>query len=606
LTATFARVPNRSWFDPVLGARMHTGENAVSTVVDLLHSVPPGSVRVAADIETPGLNTFDINCLTFAWDVGEGVQAVLIAPDDKACIDTMWEMAETVCWHNSAFDVPILWQAGLIGRETIAKTTDTLILARLAEPDQYTVKKLEACAARHLGLDELAGGMGIAFRAAGYHTLADGYGSMHVDSPVYRFGAMADTAVTLALEPVLRDAARAWLTTHPFVDFGAGTPEQADEIIATQDKVNRVMLRRSAVGLAVDTDYLMRYAEQVDDERQRAEAVLASAGLQGGAGKAAALVRYLADQGQLPQPWPLTPKGALRATKDDLDSLDHPLATAQRFLAASDKVLGYLEKVDNQARVTGRCHPQCNILGASQTGRASYAVPEIHQFPARARPVICDDGQGLTSIDWSTIEPVTMAMMACDTSFLAPYEEGADVYEPIQRACGVVRDVAKTVLLAAMYGQGTTKMARKIGHTTESAAQLRRQMFAAMPQCARWMTKVQTVAEQYRRVITAGGRILSVPVNPKDGKLMTYPSVNHVVQGSAYDILAHTVCAMEDDGIGDHIQLTMHDEVVIDTEVAEHVERLMQAAPPFLVRYFGRPVTLRTDRHDMGHSWKKV
>jgi DNA polymerase I len=601
------RIPNRSWFDPVVGATMHTGEHAVAAVVDLMEHQPPGSVRMAADIETPGLTTHDfvINCITFAWDVGEGTQAVLLLPDERACIETLFELASTVCWHNSPFDIPILWHSGLISADGIAKTVDTLTLARLAEPDQFVTKSLEKCAERHLQLGELAGGMLRAFHAAGYANKEEGYAHMSVDSPIYRLGAMCDTVVTLKLEPVLRRAARQWLCAHPFVEYGATTDAQADELIAVQEEVNRICLRRSAVGLAVDLDYLVKYAEQVDIERQQAIAELAAVGLEGGAGKAPALMRYLDERGVLGADWPRTKaKGEPRATKDDLDLLDHPLARAQRFLAVSDKVLGYLEKVQRQAKITGRCHPQCNILGASQTGRASYSLPEVHQFPAAARPIIVDDGQGLTSIDWSSIEPVTMGVLARDGDFLAPYERGEDVYEPLMRATGQNRDISKTVLLAGMYGQGIPSLARRIGHTKESAAQVRRQMLEAMPGCRDWMAKVQTVATTHGKVITAAGRILPVPVIK--GQLASHKSVNHVVQGSAYDLLAWTICEMERRGIGDHLQLSMHDEVVVDTEVADEVRAIMGTCPPFMARYLGRDIALRTDRTDMGRSWAKV
>ena len=63
-------VPSRSWFDPVLNATLHTGENAI----DAVRRFPGGTI--AADIETPGLNTFTINCVTAAWDG----HAVLLDP----------------------------------------------------------------------------------------------------------------------------------------------------------------------------------------------------------------------------------------------------------------------------------------------------------------------------------------------------------------------------------------------------------------------------------------------------------------------------------------------------------------------------------------------
>ena len=290
---------------------------------------------------------------------------------------------------------------------------------------------------------------------------------------------------------------------------------------------------------------------------------------------------------------------------EKLAQLDHPLAAAQRSLAETDKVIGYLEKVAHQATVTGRCHPQVGTLGASQTGRMSYSMPELQQFPKDARPIICDDGQGLTSIDWSQIEPVTMGLLAQDHDFLAPFEAGEDLYEPIQRACGLSmdkpgRDVAKVVLLATMYGQGVSGLAKRIGHTDESAMQIRRQMLEAMPKCGPWMRRVQTVAEDMGMVLTVGGRIL--PVAPD----WANKAVNWTVQGSAYDILAATIEEMDRQGIADHMQLAMHDEVVVDTEVADLVRKIMESPPQFLIDRAGRVPTLRTDRADMGRQWLKV
>ncbi|AYD82052.1 DNA polymerase I [Mycobacterium phage Saguaro] len=610
-TARRPRVPDRAWHDPVLGATLHTGTEALRAV-ERFTRTPARTLALAADIETPGLdNSFTINCVTAAWRMpgARAVTAVLLDParDEvahDACRD-LFDHAGALIFHNAAFDIPPLFHAQLIDHPGINRVIDTVVLARYAMPEPPPFgqsKKLEALATKFLGWADSTGGMERAFKAAGYRTQQSGYEGMDIDSPIYRYGAMADTVATLALEPVLRQACIDWSLDHPFVNsYGAAsTPAEALAKLAIQETVHRVMLRRSAVGLAVDRDYLDRYAEQVANEQALAQAELHVHGLEGGTGKGAKLVAYLDSRGELPQPWPRTPKGALRATKADLDALDHPLAVAQRRLATIEKVMGYLEKVDRQASVTGRCHPQVGVLGASATGRMAYGSPELQQFPAEARPVICDDGQGLTSIDWSQIEPVTMALMAKDHEFLAPFEAGADLYEPIMRSCGIDRPTAKVVLLATMYGQGTAKLARTIGHTEESAAQIRRQMFNAMRRCERWMFKVQDVATACGMTITAGGRILPVDAGG------VYRAVNYTVQGSAYDVLAHTIVEMERQGIADHLQLAMHDEVVVDTEVADEVRQIMLTPPPFLIEWAERVPVLRTDRADMGHHWAKV
>ena len=212
----------------------------------------------------------------------------------------------------------------------------------------------------------------------------------------------------------------------------------------------------------------------------------------------------------MPSPWPRTAKkGELRATKDDLALLaeisDNPCVAAQMKLAEFEKINGYLIKVDHQADITGRCNPQVNTLGAVATGRMSYSSPELQQFPGGARPIITDYGQGLTSIDWSQIEPVVMGCFAKDHKFLDPYERGDDLYEPLMRAAGIDRDAAKVNLLATMYGQGIRGLALRTGKSEEQAAKIRRQLLSAMPQCKKWMAHTAWVAQEYHCVPTAGG-----------------------------------------------------------------------------------------------------
>lgn len=596
-------VPDRSWHDPLLGATLHTGEAALRRGSDFVTGYRQGTLAV--DCETPGFGTFTINCLTAAWQDGPQLHTVLLDvrrdPRHHRLAVDMMASAENLVLHNAPYDVPILYTAGLIGLREIARITDTLITARVAYPDNYAPKSLTAMVARHLGLTDFADGMKLAFRAAGYRTVQDGYEGMDIDAPIYRLGAMADTVATLRLLPEITRAACDWLTDHPYEHFGATTPGEALEIIETQQRINRVMLSRSARGLGVDTAYLDTFADSVETERLRALALLAEAGLEGGSGKAAKLVEYLEGLGELPPDWPRTPTGKLRATKADLDGLDHPLAAAQRKLAEIDKVTGYLEKVSRQAEVTGRCHPQVGILGASQTGRWSVSHPELHQFSAQARPIIT--GEHLWSIDWSQIEPIMLGNMSGGTDpIITAYESGGDLYEPLMRSAGVDRDTSKRCLLASMYGMGITKLAYSIGHTGESAAQIRRQMFAAMPASARFMTKVQHAADTHGRVITVGGRIL--PVTDEG----SHKSINHIVQGSAADQLGYSVCQLEEAGLADRILIGMHDELVVDCTAAEavEIERLMQRPHPNLKLWSGRDAILRTDRQELGTSWAKV
>lgn len=353
--------------------------------------------------------------------------------------------------------------------------------------------------------------------------------------------------------------------------------------------------------MAVDLDYLDRYRGEVTGQVLLAEQQLSDAGIKPGATAGFQLVTRLCEDGELPQPWPKTPGGRLKADKDNLETLDHPLAQAHRDAAHFTKVLGYLEKVEDRSRFSGRLHPQVNVLGASATGRMSASQPELQQFPAEARPILLDDGDGLTSIDWAQIEPVTLANMAGDLEFLAPFEAGADLYEPIMRAAGVSRKVAKVVLLALMYGLGERKLAIKIGASPEAAAQVKRQVLAAMPASAKFMGKLNGIAAQYGLILTISGRVLPVP--SMKGEYMAYKAINYSSQGSAYDLLACSIVEAKRRGIADQLYLAMHDELVCASPVADELREIMMTPPPELIRWAGRVPVLRTDMAHLGRFW---
>lgn len=621
-------VPDRTHYDPVLDAFLHTGEDA-RVYADVFLT----GTDVAIDIETPGLiDQFTINCVTASWVHQDGnVHAVLLDPrrnpDDVKRVQYLSWAAGRLILHNSPFDAPALVHHRLMRLEDVNKVVDTLLLARMALPDVMQSKNLSSLSTKYLGMGEFAGGMKKAFKAAGYKSEDAGYEGMDIDSPIYRQGAMADTIATLRLEPVIRQLCRDWLMDHPFVHYGATTEAEADALIQVQETDHRVMLRRTARGINTDREALSRYAESVDGDRQMATALLAEHGLVGGASKGGKIIEYIHQLGELPPNWPRTKGGKLQATKELLEEFDHPLAQAQLTLGKTDKVLGYLNKVDFQAQMAGRCYPQVGILGASATGRMAASEPPYQQFSAKARPIFLSDnpdadenvewftnakgemesrctgpGQQLWSIDWSQIEPVTMGLMAKDDVFVAPYEAGDDLYEPLMRAAGIDRPTAKVNLLATMYGRGIPSLARALKTSEEKAGQIRRQMLAAMPASARWMTKVQTIAEEYGKVITAAGRILPVD------KRGVFRAVNYTVQGSAYDFLAHTIVEMERRGLGDLVVLGMHDELVIDAteEQAIEVEQIMRTPPEFIIRWAERTPVLRTDRAPMGRAWAKV
>lgn len=609
VTLPLQAVPDDSVWQPNLGAWFHTGHNARERA----RSIPVGA-DVAIDIETPSItDSFTIKCVTAAWTESGVVQTVLLdplrCPEDAYAVQLLTFRAGWLILHKSSFDIPGLVAAELMTLADIAKVMDTLIYARSAWPDTLTRKNLEALAERMLGMIDFKDGLKLAQKASGLTSNEKWFrdGDIHIQQ--YRFGAMADTVATLRLAHPLYEAAVSRQLDHPFSKYGCTDRSAAGALVLKAQEANRVMLRRAAMGYEIDLDYLDSYVDKVEAQRERAKLTLGEAGLRPGVGMD--VIRHLDGAGHLPAGWPKTaptktrPEGSFKTDKETMEEFlpAHPLADAHRIITETKKILGYMEKAAARSRITGRLHPQFEILGASATGRMSASEPELQQFSEEARPIIVHP-PGMHSIDWSSIEPALLGWMAQDWGFIDPFERGGDIYEPVQLAAGCSRKAAKVVVLAGMYGQGRAKLARSLGIDMDAAQQLQRQMRAAMPKAARFMGQIKQVGDDYGLTITAAGRVLTIP--RFNGQPAGYKAVNYTFQGSCADLIYEAIIGAERLGLGDAIMLPMHDEIVCDSEAAGEIQRLMSTPPDYLMRWTdGRIPIIRTDSQDIGRHWIK-
>lgn len=625
----------------------YAGDRAVDWVTGYWRGTP-----VSVDIESFGLGRYSarLKCVSFSDATEDGGTAVVLDPREdrqRHAITTLIDNAPALVFHNSAFDVPNLSRNGLIGLEHLDKIEDTLLYARLAEPDSHTSKNLAATGARYLGTsrDDL---LLAAFKAAGL-TKEQGYYQFDIDRLIYLIGSAADAVMTSRLRPLVRQAAYDRLTTgHPFTENGV-TGDEAWALVGKVQRFNRVLLRRAIRGLRVDMEFLDTYQERTGEELEQAEHELAAAGIE--PGNAGSLIRFLDAHDAIPDGYPRTAKTKVPSTAaDHLETLAHPIAKTFVTQKQIAKVRNdYLQKVVDQSGEDGRVYPATNVL-AAVTGRASMDNPPLHQFPEPARGIIlADEGDQLTSSDWAQIEPVVITNIAAgrgsaaDLAVIEAFESGADFYAPIMAQARIVRPTAKVVLLAQLYGEGLKKLAADLGVPvdrefvqasgldpgTVTAEDLRDSILDTLPGVADLVRAksactqpgqreglLRRIARDYAVVFTLAGRIVPVPmgrgwVDEETGEVgppsrAVHKGVNFHVQGSAFDVLMEAVLAGDDAGLADTLYLTMHDEVVTSTEAADEWQKIMQTPPERLCHLAKRVPLLRTDRADIGERWAKV
>lgn len=623
-------------FDPA--AYLTFGHEEVLSRVPCLMAQP----WLAVDIETEGLGVLSRRVKVVTVATPE--EAVLFDPRDPAhhrALRDIFQAVDELVFHNSPFDVPPLACIGLLGPADARRITDTLIWARLANPDERGDRSLANAARTYLGLEVEDGvtarARNLKLTKSEYFRVAD------LDRPGYRWDAASDGIATARLRDVVRRAALSRITTgHPFHVYGV-KGQEAERLVDREQRINRMMLARTIKGLRWDPEYLDAYRDDKAADIARWEAELERESIRPGV--ATDLTAFLERTGNLPVDWPRTPTGQLAGDKTNLERLDHPLAKVflqHKTTLKTDK--DYLAKVADLADEHGRIHPVVNILGAAATGRMSYGDPPLQQFDAQARGIIlADEGDALTSLDWSQIEPVTAANIAGDHGVLARYEDDTlpakerDAYLGIAAFAGISRAEAKVVLLAQMYGEGLLKLAMDLGfisageaglirkccdehdlypadaaerlgiHGFQRAVDVRDMVFQAMPETAKLIKKLKSIGREYKTVFTMSGRILPIPMASYRGEYgpMTHKAVNYFVQGSAYDVLAETLIRVEEAGLADAVYLAMHDELVVSTEAAHDIEQIMRTPPERLVWMAGRTPVLRTDRADLGERWAK-
>lgn len=590
-------------FPAAIGARYSVGREPA---VDHLREIRSTTGTLSIDTETFGLgpDAFDLKCV----QIGTGTDVAVLDPRDPRqaeAVRTAVAGADRIIMHNAPFDVVTLVHNRLMRIEDIRKITDTLVYARLAQPDSIIPKTLLKCGERYLGTsgqDALL----TAFKESRL-SKAEGFRRFDLDRPMYVEGAAVDVVVTARLLPLVRAAALSTLTEgHPFTRYGVKGPEALD-LLEREQVVNRMMLRRTARGLRTDLEYLDRYRDATAQRADTLAAVLAEAGLKPGA--TGELARWLDKEGLIPEDYPRTEKTkAPSTTADNLLMIDHPVVRAHTGWKQITKVEhDYLQKVADTAARDGLIHPTVSILGAT-TGRMSYSNPPLQQFSGPARGIVlADEGDEMVSIDWSQIEPVVAADIAGDTAALHVYETGeADLYKEVGRLAGVGRTEAKVMLLALMYGQGMARLAAEQRMDIEEAYLLRERIFRTLPAVAELTVKLKGLSNRHGKVFTLSGRIVPVPmVRDRHGrwKRAAYKGVNYFVQGSAYDVLADTLVRVEAAGLGDAVYLAMHDELVVARAAARDVDEIMRTPPKRLVMMSRRTPVLRTDVKVLGERW---
>jgi DNA polymerase-1 len=508
----------------------------------------------------------------------------------KQLLTDIWASGRDVLFHNATFDMSIIVEH--FGLPFLPERThDTLISAFLTDPYVYSLS-LKPLSESWLGIkpderDELFEWL-IANvpEAAAKPKEAGAYISLGPVDLVGKY-AMMDVEMTLKLHeytaPARRDQAAAYLR---------------------EMRLMPILMENERLGLRVDRDGMQKALDRAHYDIGRLDAWLRkyfnddTMNLHSGAQIAKKIIELKLYKEDVD--WPASPKtGKPHTDKGTLANVvkDPHLVAVLRFYDSISKITGtYLEPWLEASKETGRLFTQWNQVrgerGGTRTGRLSARPtlqtvphrvprnelpPELQdvEFPMMREFFLPDEGEKLAACDFSGQEARLFAHFeGGKMAELYRQDPKADIHtftaDLMGKSVGrkILRDHAKGLVFAVLYGAGSNKIGQMLGIPKEEAQELLNLYKSVVATGLGPMQKDMSWRYQNKRPIkTIGGRLLlGEPPRIWQNRVLKfdYKLINLLIQGSAADQAkeAMVLYANHPDRKG-RMLLSMHDEIVI-------------------------------------------
>jgi DNA polymerase-1 len=311
---------------------------------------------------------------------------------------------------------------------------------------------------------------------------------------------------------------------------------------------------------------------------------------------------------------------------EELAQLGHELPRLILEYRLIDKLKGtYVDALPLQVNpATGRIHSSFSQTVAA-TGRLSSNNPNLQNVPIRTdqgaeirKGFIPAEGQVFLSADYSQIELRILAHFSGDPAFVEAFRNRQDIHRqtaaimfgvPVTDVTSQMRAAAKTVNFATIYGIGPFALSHQLGTSVADAKTFIANYFTRFPGVRRYLDEQIEHARKHGFVETISGRRRYIPeIQSRNYNMRQFgerAATNAPVQGSAADIIKIAMirihATLAERGLGAHMLLQVHDELVFETpearaeETRALVQDLMENAFPLDV-----PLEVETG---VGRNW---
>lgn len=391
-----------------------------------------------------------------------------------------------------------------------------------------------------------------------------------------------------------------------------------------------VLARMEHRGIELDTGYLEKFADEVDDlisdyEQQ----IYGHADQEFNIGSPTQLAEILFDRLKLPTQGIKKGKTGYSTAASELDKLrgTHPiidLITQYREVAKLKNT--YIDTLPKQVDEDSRVHTTF-ALTVAQTGRLSSNDPNLQNIPIRTdlgrrirTAFVAGKGMKLVSADYSQFELRLAAILAEDKELIEMFNRGADIHSTTaaqvygreqEDVTKQQRRAAKVINFGIIYGMSPHGLSKATGMSREQASvfidrykELRKPLFD-------YMDIILEFAREKGYVETLFGRRRPMP-DIKSSNFMVRQAaeraaINMPIQGTEADLMKLAMIRADkvlDKYADSRILLQIHDSILVECPAAQ-AEEVGKTLKRVMEGVYKLPVRLDVDI-TVGDNWGEL
>jgi DNA polymerase I len=392
-----------------------------------------------------------------------------------------------------------------------------------------------------------------------------------------------------------------------------------------------VLARMEHIGIELDTKYLARFAEQIDDLiRDYEQQIYGHADQEFNIGSPTQLADVLFNKLQLDTRGIKKGKTGYSTAASELDKLraSHPIIDLiTQFREVTKLKNTYVDTLPKMVDDQSRLHTTFSLTTA-QTGRLSSLDPNLQNIPTRTdlgrhvrTAFVAAPGNKLVSADYSQFELRLAAVLAEDTELIEMFNRGADIHlttaaqvyerEP-EDVTKQMRRAAKVINFGIMYGMSPHGLSVAAGMTFEQAGSFIKRYKELRKPLFDYMDRVLEKARKDNYVETLLGRRRPMPDIHSSNFMVRSgaerAAINMPIQGTEADLMKLAMIEVDRLLREQHNNcnqlLQIHDSILVECPepVADRIGDLLKDT---MQNIYELPVRLDVDV-TIGDNWGEL